>query len=61
MKIRSFKLSVWVEPTKEITDREIEELLSQVETFIKQSGDYQIPEEFCGANPSLFIAKEKSK
>jgi len=60
MKIRNFKFQIWIEPTKEITDREIEELLSQVETFIK-SGDYQIPEDFCGANPTLYITKEKSK
>ena len=60
MKIKNFKLAVWIEPTKEITDREIEELLSQVETFIK-SGDYRIPEDFCGANPTLHITKEKSK
>ena len=60
MKIRNFKFQIWIEPTKEITDREIEELLSQVETFIK-SGDYRIPEDFCGANPTLYITKEKSK
>ena len=61
MKIRNFKFQIWIEPTKEITDREIEELLSQVETFIKQSGNYRIPEDFCGANPTLYITKEKSK